>query len=57
MEGYHWFGRNRRGLHRKAVRRSGGVGGNDKQGSAGGRVVGAVHLVLVEWNGPISLEE
>ena len=26
VEGYRWFGRNRRNLHRKAVRGSGGVG-------------------------------
>ena len=32
-------------------------GRNDKQGNAGGCVVGAVELVLVGWNGPISLEE
>ena len=26
VEGYRWFGHNRKGLHRKAVRGSGGVG-------------------------------
>ena len=26
VDGYRWFGRNRKGLHRKAVRGSGGVG-------------------------------
>ena len=32
-------------------------GENGKHGNAGGRVVGAVQLVLVEWSGPISVEE